>query len=490
MFRFLHKQYSFKTDYIVTSINGLAVLFGVIFLNGLIARTAGIEILGEFTYVKRIITSIVGVLLLGINVGLPYYLGREKNNTYVLSAIIIFLFVSIPSSIVIGILIKYQWVPGLTNTRFYAYIIYFIGVISQFLVFALYRGYLRMVVANLLQLTGTAIIPILTFIFIKDIETVLLTIGYTTFSIMSFFVLIKIPIQSTISQINESIKKLISYGLVRIPGFVAQFILLAGLPLLIANEITKSDMAFVNAGISLVRLSLLGVMPLGFVLLPRIADLFAQQKQETLSMHIMLMIKTAILYSSLITIFIYLNTEIIIKLWFNVCTPEAIVIVKYIIIALPFFTITSIVRTPIDAGSTKGYNSWIYSIGAFSFVIGFYLIRYIINLEMESGIVAYVLGHMITTIFGFFIVQKIYQIKILEILSVLLEVICISAILVGVQHLLLIYKISTTYIFIYLLIVLIGSLLIHIYWFKSKWILEVKTLLFTNNNNQSIRCSK
>ena len=62
-----------KSDLLITFLNGLAVLAGVFFLNGMIARMHGLDVLGEFSYIRRIITSCISVLLFGMNVGSVSY---------------------------------------------------------------------------------------------------------------------------------------------------------------------------------------------------------------------------------------------------------------------------------------------------------------------------------------------------------------------------------------------------------------------------------
>ena len=69
--RILKKKLTMKSDLLITFLNGLAVVAGVFFLNGMIARMHGLDVLGEFSYIRRIVTSCISVLLFGMNVGLP-----------------------------------------------------------------------------------------------------------------------------------------------------------------------------------------------------------------------------------------------------------------------------------------------------------------------------------------------------------------------------------------------------------------------------------
>ena len=48
-----------KSDLLITFLNGLAVVAGVFFLNGMIARMHGLDVLGEFSYIRRIVTSCI-----------------------------------------------------------------------------------------------------------------------------------------------------------------------------------------------------------------------------------------------------------------------------------------------------------------------------------------------------------------------------------------------------------------------------------------------
>lgn len=476
MFKFLHKQYSFRTDYLITAINGIAVLLGVFFLNGLIARKAGLEVLGEFTFVKRIITSIVGVLLIGTNVSLPYYLGREKEKSYVISAIILFVLLSLPVMIIIGLLIRKSLIPGLIADRYFSYSIYFISVLIQFLVFALYRGYLNMIVANILQLFGTAIIPIAVFASTNDLDIALLWSGIITLSIMVSFLLIKIDIHISVIKVWDSTRKLIKYGVVRIPGFIAQFILLAGLPLLIAGKITKSELAFVNVGISLVRLSLIGVMPLGFVLLPRIANQLEKDRYTIIAKNISLLIKTFIFFGCLVTIFIFLNSEMVINIWLGVKSLFGSTILKYIILAFPFFTLTSILRTPIDAGSTKGYNSWVYSIGAISFLTTYYLISLVKISVVTAGVSAFIVGQIVTAVISLYIIKKLYIIRLSECLNIIVDVCVIGALMFLANYFLSIYTQSQEIVFTCFSLTFFLGALYYYYGYKPKWLNDVKIL--------------
>jgi len=95
----INKQLSFKADLMVTLLNGLVVIGGVFILNGLIARLYGLETLGEFLLVKRTLSSVIGILLIGMNVGLPNFLSQKFNKSYGDNTFFIFWLITIPLTV-------------------------------------------------------------------------------------------------------------------------------------------------------------------------------------------------------------------------------------------------------------------------------------------------------------------------------------------------------------------------------------------------------
>ncbi len=59
---------------IITIISGLAVVAGIIALNSMIARTRGIDALGEYLLVRSIAFAIIPVTLFGTAVAIPRYM--------------------------------------------------------------------------------------------------------------------------------------------------------------------------------------------------------------------------------------------------------------------------------------------------------------------------------------------------------------------------------------------------------------------------------
>ena len=161
--KLLNKNLSLKLDIIVTLLNGIAVIGGVFVLNGLIARLHGLDVLGEFLLIKRTLSSSMGILLIGMNIGLPNYLSRKFEDSYGDNAFVLFFIVTIPLTILLITGVIWFNLRGFYSNYFWYYFLFSFGISAQFMTYALYRGYMNMVGANIFQFIGTAIIPIIVF---------------------------------------------------------------------------------------------------------------------------------------------------------------------------------------------------------------------------------------------------------------------------------------------------------------------------------------
>ncbi len=163
--KILNKNLSLKLDIIVTLINGIIVIGGIFILNGLIARLHGLEVLGEFLLVKRTISSSMGILLIGLNIALPNYLSRNFDKSFADNSYLIFLIFTLPLTIFSIFIIMWLNINGFDPSYFWYYVIFSIGMCSQFMYCAIYRGYMNMIGSNIFHLIGVALIPIIVFIY-------------------------------------------------------------------------------------------------------------------------------------------------------------------------------------------------------------------------------------------------------------------------------------------------------------------------------------
>tara|TARA_B100001765_G_scaffold125401_1_gene78420 strand:+ start:72 stop:1505 length:1434 start_codon:yes stop_codon:yes gene_type:complete len=412
--KLLNKNLSLKLDIIVTLLNGIAVIGGVFVLNGLIARLHGLDVLGEFLLIKRTLSSSMGILLIGMNIGLPNYLSRKFEDSYGDNAFVLFFIVTIPLTILLITGVIWFNIRGFYSNYFWYYFLFSFGISAQFMTYALYRGYMNMVGANIFQFIGTAIIPIIVFSLVTTIYNGLFWVGFTATSVMIFsFLLRNRGIHFGRISLKHS-KRLIVYGIERIPSFISQFVLLAGVPIFIAQTVNFESVAYFNSSLSLVRLALLIINPLGMVLLPRIANMIAGKSLGDVQSLLKILLTAGIVFSLLGTIYIFLFAPIILEFWLGEVSDVGVLILRFSILALPFYTFAGLTRSPIDAVSERGYNSLVYGLGAVTMVV-VYLIGKQLQYDLLSlALFSFLVSHIVTGLASAFFVQKLYQHRILD----------------------------------------------------------------------------
>ena len=411
MLGFFTKRLSIRQDLLITIVNGVLVMLGVLYLNGFIARRHGLDVLGEFTLIKRTVTSIAGVLLLGMNVGLPYFLGKRSSSGMGNSAPVVFISFTVPVLILLTLLIQHDVISGFASDHSWVYFIFAIGICTQFLTYSLFRGHLIMIAANGIQLLGTVLIPVFFFSVSSDLYVTLLRIGVATGAVMIAFYLLCNRGFSPGNIELEDIRKLVKYGTVRIPSFACQFILIAGMPLFVVRYVDMTDLAFINSSISLIRFSLLIVTPISMILLPRLSGALEMGKHEKIREGITQLLTVSIFFSVLATLVIFLSGKAVLTLWLGQVTPEGARTLETLILALPFYTIIGVSRSLIDAASPRGYNSRLYTVAAIVLIGSFELLMLTGSNALNAGIYAFVGANLVAFIYCLILIKKLYGIR-------------------------------------------------------------------------------
>lgn len=472
----LNKQLSFKADLMVTLLNGLVVIGGVFILNGLIARMYGLEVLGEFLLIKRTLSAFVGILIIGMSVGLPNFLSRNFDRSYGDNAFLIFLLLTIPLTVffIFGILLFD--ITGFNNDYFWVYLIFSLSISAQYLTYALYRGYMNMIGANIFKLLGTAIIPIIVFTNIDNLNDGLFWIGVSVLTIMSIAFLTRNKGLNVLKLNFDKLKQIIKYGIERVPSFISQFILLAGIPIFIAQSENFESVAYFNSSFSLVRLSLIFINPIGMVLLPRISNKIAKGDKEDISKVLNLFFKAGIVFSVIGTTYCYLNAPIILNLWLGEVNNNGVAILRIVILVLPFYTLSGLTRSPIDTISEKGYNSLIYGIAAISMILMIFIGIHLNKDLLITALYSFIISHIIAGILSVYYIQKLYNRRFIGIQLLRDSILCAISMIV-ISKLVSIFKITVlSQLFFTSLIFLIMAVMIFCY-SKTGWITEIRKYL-------------
>ena len=472
-----NKNLSFKSDLILTLLNGLVIIGGVFVLNGLIARMYGLEILGEFLLVKRTFSSIVGILLIGMNIALPYYLSRNLEKSYADNSFLLFFIISVPLTVLLILSIFWFKIPGFYSNWFWTYIIYSLSISTQFITYALYRGYMNMIGANIFQLLGTAILPIIMFSSVTDIYEGIFWMGLCGFFVMIFaFIIRNNGLNVYAINFNQS-KKLVKYGFERIPSIISQFILLAGIPLFLASMVNLESVAYFNSSLSLVRLALIIVNPISMILLPRISNNIASKNKGKLSDSINIILKTGIVFGVICTTYCYINAPLILSYWLGEVNENGVNILRMTILVFPFYTFSSLTRSPIDAVSERGYNSLIYGLSAVVLFVIIFIGKLLDFNLLNTALAGFITSHIVAGFLSGYYVHKFYQNKLCN-FELLRDILFCTSLIFLINHFFSYINISAVFqLFITSIIYVIIGIILFKY-SKTSWLTELKSNLY------------
>lgn len=410
----VHKS-TLRGDLLITMINGISVLLGIFLLYGLIARVMGVEALGEFLLVRRTALTLMGLLLMGMNIGLPYYIGKEGDQAYAASALMLYLLITVP---LVGALAGFLYLgglPGFSPVLVPAFFIMAAGYAMQYLAYGQLRGHLNMLGANLVQLLGIGLIPLGAFVLFNSvgIGSILIATGLGTFFFSGAVYLMKMG-RGYASLDLQKTGRLLAYGIRRVPSSLAQFVLLGGVPLLILSDTGHAEIAYVNVGISLIRLFLVVVGPLGIVLLPRVSRALAEGKQAQVGHGLELLAKGVLFVGVPMALYLSMNHVAIMTIWLGAESAAGAWIVQIMTLALPFYLLMEVLRSPIDAASTRGYNSMIYAASALVLLTCFYGLKTAGLASVTAGAVSFVAGQIAASMAGIYYANRLYHIRILS----------------------------------------------------------------------------
>jgi O-antigen/teichoic acid export membrane protein len=412
-----------------------------------------------------------------MNIALPNYLSRNFEKSYGDNAFILFLIITVPMTILLIAGILLFNIKGFYSNHFWIYVLFSLGLSAQFITYALYRGYMNMVGANVFQLLGTAIIPIVVFTSVATLNDGLFRIGCSVTTIMVFAFLFRNKgIHLTAITFHHS-KKIIIYGIERVPSFVSQFILLAGVPIYLAQKVNFESVAYFNSSLSLVRLALLIVNPIGMVLLPRISNKIATGSVDEVNNMLNILFKAGLFLSVIGTIYCYINAPLILNFWLGTVNVSGVNILRLTILALPFYTFAGLSRSPIDAVSEKGYNSLIYSLAAIV-MIAIIFIGKIFDCDfLETALTSFLISHIIAGLASAYFIQRLYKSKLWN-FEIMRDIVGGVLIVYLINHLLSFAEISgLSQLIIGAAIYLVIGVIVFKF-VKSGWIADLKTIMY------------
>ncbi len=367
----------FFVDIFLTFLAQVVMLGCSLLLFRLAAKTFGPDGFGAYTLARRIIAFAQPVVLLGFGVGLVRHVGcvvnrdLAKQASYVAAASLYI----ITFTILVAIVMNFFCAPfsriffgsSEYSTLILPITVMLFGLSVYSIAYSYYRGCILMKVANLLQIIGMGILPILVLWVIPDC-TIRLLLIWTGIALCVTSFVFGLPIMREVLRqrgslsIHSSSKELLRYGLPRVPGSFASYGLLALGPIIAAHfvstgKVSMKEVGYLSVSISFILLISSSITPLGLILLPKLTSLLAQDETTTIIDNLTYL-ATAVLHISIFaTVQLIIFIDLIITCWLGSEFLEAALLMRIVMLSIPFYLLYGTLASPIDAAHVKAINA-------------------------------------------------------------------------------------------------------------------------------------
>ena len=347
-------------EYWPTLATEFSVLVSQIITYKLAAHFLGQQGFSEYAVVRRAVSLISPLPLLGMAVGLPRYIAHSKGagehraaERYYGATLRCVGFAIVLTLLLLNLL-KSDFAFLIFGDRTYSKLVLPLSVLVagaslHAMVYSYFRGHLSMGRANLLQFTNLGLLPIICFfIFRLPVRNLLLALG-VAWVFVALVALFSTPVQNVALSANHETAELLRYGLQRLPG---DFILIGLLSLpviLVAHRSGIEQAGFVAFAISV--LSMIGAFfsPIGLILLPKASSLLASGRKDELRAHVNRLVKLAIAISAAATVLICVFGRFFIKVYLGIGFEQAVGTTQWIIVGAVPYALFTILRNLIDA---------------------------------------------------------------------------------------------------------------------------------------------
>jgi len=364
------RLHPFFTDVFFTGITQGLILLASLLMVSLVSKWLGLAALGEYLLLKRVSSWLLTASQLGLGVALPREIALVCKDTeararqYFTAAFALL----VPLLAVIGALallaskVVTQLCFGSSKQELVlALILFLIGSAFQTLVFAYYRGLQRMRLANIVQTLGLVAVPLLALAVSRSRHSTSLLMEATGIGMAAVSIAWGIPIIWRSTNLRSSFapdaRRLIGYGVVRVPGDIASGALLALGPVMVAHYTSMEQLSYLLLGITCLNMTGLAFWPVVMMLLAKVSKMVGEGRLEDVREYVQYL-RSAVMQLSVLAMtqaFIFIRPLVL--WWLGASYLPGVTVICIILLAIPGFMYYYTMRSVLDAASAKPYNT-------------------------------------------------------------------------------------------------------------------------------------
>jgi O-antigen/teichoic acid export membrane protein len=386
----------FFRDLALTAATEFTALVAALVMVSLFGRFLGVIALGEYLMLRRLVSWLQGAVQLGLGTALTRYVAHTsdskdgKRETYFLITMGISLLVATMLGTIL-VFLKPAFARlffGKEEMKVLILPLSFmlLGCAMHSAVYGYYRGRLFMRLANAAQFCNLALIPLISILLFSHTGSVAVIVGSigTSMCLCSGFFAIPIilmRVRRARVNLRQRSSEMLRYALPRLIGDIAFGGLMALPPIVASHYVAMNRLVYLLLGASILTALTAGVAPLGIILLSKVSIMLRQGKVDDLRERLDFLIAALLELSVFCSLQLLVFTDVVIHAWVGRSLLENTLVIRLLLIAVPFLVLYVGLRSVVDAASLTAYNSRNLLIVLSSMLVAIFLI---IRLVPES----------------------------------------------------------------------------------------------------------
>lgn len=364
------RLHPFFLDILTTGMAQAAVLAANLILVGRVSKSMGVAVLGEYLLVRRISSWLLLGSQLGLGVALPRQIayiaediGARAKQYLVAGLATALLFVGTVGTVAaLNAQRVAQWCFGSDNRKLvFALVLLLLGSAAHSMVFGYFRGLQRVQMANLVAFGGLAVVPLLALAVTYTSHSAPTLIGATGIGLGVVSILWAAPNIATAQHLNlhffNDVRRLLGYGVARVPGDLAVGGLLAVGPMLVSHYASIEQLSYLLLGGTCLTMAGMAFSPLGIVLLAKISRLLGAGRLQEVNEYIG-HLRSAVLQVSIVVVMqALIFSQPIVLWWLGPSCIAGVPVICIVLLAVPGYMYFLAMRSVVDAASNIAYNA-------------------------------------------------------------------------------------------------------------------------------------
>lgn len=412
----IYKNKMFSSYAITFGIEFLIMFISVILFKIVALKFSDIGF-AEFSINKRLVGFLTPLMMMGMGVSLPKFLPIENEQKQLeihYSALVIvtslFLFVLIIFFSMSAYISKLAFGDYNHEKMCLASLVYVYSLMGHACLYNFFRGKFNFNISSLLQLINLGILPLLTYFLADNIFHYFLFLSIETIILLLIINIRFIPfVRIKISDYVLTIKKIVAYGIKRMPGDVVLGLFLAIPAFIASNYFSITIAGNIAFCLSLLNIVIALMSPVNIILLPKASKIVHEKNfdllKEISSKLLLVSIGIGIIMFGIISFF----GENILVLFSVKNHAEANVFLNIVFTSVIGYSLFSVIRSIIDAYHEKARVTTIIVTSFIFFVISIFVLKYCNLFSIRAILIAFAVSVNILGLLTYFSLTRIYK---------------------------------------------------------------------------------